>query len=292
MLNTKTLSEGRIHSDYTKKILIIIGLKDLLFLLITSILIFYLGNFLDEKYAISWIKVNFNAIFALIIIFLLISSAIGTWYIYAYIERFEYKFTDTSIDIQSGVFTRKLVVIPYSRIQNFNIIQDILDRYYGLYTIEIETAGAPVVVSSAKAEIPEGYIPGTKDPNLIVNELRKQIRRRSGEGPDVSNIFFNNPDLALDHFVSIFLEKMKEGKEINNIIKTRREEIGMTQVELADKIGVTRQTIIQLEKGEYNPSLKLAFRIASALSVGVEQLFSVSEDDLDPSTDNKPKKKG
>jgi putative transcriptional regulator len=47
----------------------------------------------------------------------------------------------------------------------------------------------------------------------------------------------------------------------------------MTQQQLADAAGVTRQTIIALEAGRYVPSLLLAFRIAQALGVGIEEVF-------------------
>jgi len=48
----------------------------------------------------------------------------------------------------------------------------------------------------------------------------------------------------------------------------------MTQQELADKAGVTRQTIIATEQGKYCPSLALAFRIARAFGVDVEEVFT------------------
>jgi putative transcriptional regulator len=47
----------------------------------------------------------------------------------------------------------------------------------------------------------------------------------------------------------------------------------MTQQELADKVGVTRQTIIATEAGKYAPSLPLAFKIAHAFGVSVEEVF-------------------
>jgi putative transcriptional regulator len=63
--------------------------------------------------------------------------------------------------------------------------------------------------------------------------------------------------------------------QINNNIRTLRFfHHEMTQEELANKVGVTRQTIIALEKGKYAPSLELAFRIALAFKVPLEQVFS------------------
>jgi putative transcriptional regulator len=51
----------------------------------------------------------------------------------------------------------------------------------------------------------------------------------------------------------------------------------MTQQQLADKVGVTRQTIIAIESGKYAPSLPLAFRIARTFGVPIEQVFLYDE---------------
>ncbi|MBN1993956.1 MAG: helix-turn-helix transcriptional regulator [Anaerolineae bacterium] len=64
-------------------------------------------------------------------------------------------------------------------------------------------------------------------------------------------------------------------RRLNNNIRTLRffnDE--MTQQQLAEKAGVTRQTIIALEQGKYSPSLELAFRIALAFAVPLEEVFS------------------
>ena len=60
----------------------------------------------------------------------------------------------------------------------------------------------------------------------------------------------------------------------NQIRRLRFERGEMTQQGLADACGVTRQTIIALEAGRYAPSLELAFRIARAFGVGVEDVFA------------------
>lgn len=51
----------------------------------------------------------------------------------------------------------------------------------------------------------------------------------------------------------------------------------MTQAELGDAIGVTRQTVIAIEQGRYSPSLESAFRIAREFGVGIEDVFSWDE---------------
>lgn len=66
---------------------------------------------------------------------------------------------------------------------------------------------------------------------------------------------------------------MSAGAIHNQIRRLRFERGELTQEELARRCGVTRQTIIALEAGRYAPSLELAFRLARALGVGVEEVF-------------------
>ena len=65
---------------------------------------------------------------------------------------------------------------------------------------------------------------------------------------------------------------------INTKIKELRARYNLTQDELADKVGVTRQTLLYLEKGKYNPSLVLASRIAKALNSTIEDVFEIIEE--------------
>ena len=66
--------------------------------------------------------------------------------------------------------------------------------------------------------------------------------------------------------------------ELKNIIRRFRfDNCEMTQEELANRVGVTRQTIIALEAGKYVPSLALAFRIARAFGVTVEDVFQYED---------------
>jgi putative transcriptional regulator len=60
----------------------------------------------------------------------------------------------------------------------------------------------------------------------------------------------------------------------NTIRKLRFERNEMTQQDLAERVGVTRQTINAIELGKYSPSLEVAFRIAAALGVRLEDVFS------------------
>ena len=62
-----------------------------------------------------------------------------------------------------------------------------------------------------------------------------------------------------------------------NRIKQYRSERGLTQAELAELVGVTRKTVNTVENGVFSPSALLAIKLARALGVSVEQLFTVSD---------------
>lgn len=66
---------------------------------------------------------------------------------------------------------------------------------------------------------------------------------------------------------------------MTNTIKVQRAIHDMTQAELAEKVGVSRQTINALEKGKYVPSTVLALKIARLFEVPVEEIFTLEKDD-------------
>lgn len=67
---------------------------------------------------------------------------------------------------------------------------------------------------------------------------------------------------------------------MKNRIEQLRKERAMTQQQLAASLGVSRQTIISLENGKYNPSLVLAFQIARLFGMQIEELFVFEEETL------------
>lgn len=71
-----------------------------------------------------------------------------------------------------------------------------------------------------------------------------------------------------------------EGNWMKSRIKELREKHGFTQEDLAQKVDVTRQTILFLEKGKYNPSLRLAYKIARVFNLKIDEVFSF-EDELE-----------
>ncbi len=64
---------------------------------------------------------------------------------------------------------------------------------------------------------------------------------------------------------------------IKNRVKEYRQQHRLTQQEVADMVGVSSRTIISLEKGQYNPSLMLAYRLALLFHTSVEDLYCLAE---------------
>ena len=62
-------------------------------------------------------------------------------------------------------------------------------------------------------------------------------------------------------------------ERLANRLKERRTELGLTQAELAERVGVTRKTVNTVENGIFTPSTTLALKLAEALGLSVEQLF-------------------
>lgn len=61
---------------------------------------------------------------------------------------------------------------------------------------------------------------------------------------------------------------------MENVIRSRRKELGLSQEELAKQCGVTRQTVNAIENNKYDPTLALAFRLAKELGTTVDALFA------------------
>jgi putative transcriptional regulator len=66
---------------------------------------------------------------------------------------------------------------------------------------------------------------------------------------------------------------------MDNRVKDLRGAMGLRQEDLAASVGVSRQTIISIERGRYNPSLQLAWKLSRALGVTIEELFVFTEGD-------------
>jgi putative transcriptional regulator len=71
---------------------------------------------------------------------------------------------------------------------------------------------------------------------------------------------------------------VKARHEIHNAVRRHRLTREMTQGELAERLGVTRQTVLSIEKGKYTPSVALALRLAEVFAVSVETLFQLDKE--------------
>jgi putative transcriptional regulator len=68
------------------------------------------------------------------------------------------------------------------------------------------------------------------------------------------------------------------GDVVRNRVRELRSEAGLTQEEVAQKVGVSRQTIISIESGRYNPSILLAYKLAKVFSRSIEEVFLCREE--------------
>ena len=78
----------------------------------------------------------------------------------------------------------------------------------------------------------------------------------------------------------LYICRVKPQHEVQNHVRRHRRRLhDMTQQKLADQVGVTRQTILSIERGRYNPSVGLALRLAAVFGVAVEALFEIDREE-------------
>ncbi len=214
-----------------------------------------------------------------IVVYVVSITIIILTYLYnaAFIKNFNYKISDDHIVIKHGVFTKIVATIPYSRIQNINIVNGVFDRIFKTFTVKIETAGSSAAAASAqKGQIrPEGYIPGLKDPKIIERKIKEMMTKYSAVPSGLEDKIFKPEELAFDNFISYILSKMREGEKLKTSITELREKANLSAANLAEKVGVPLQTINYLAEGRYNPSLALAYKIAEVLQCKIEDLFKL-----------------
>ena len=202
---------------------------------------------------------------------------LSLWYLYKYVRIYSFEVLENNIIIRHGVFTKKRVTIPYTRIQNINIANGVFDRLFNIYTVKIETAGASGAGGGGGGGYirPEGLIPGLEDPYIIENKIKEMMTKYSAVPSGLEDKIFKPEELAFDNFISYILSKMREGEKLKTSIKELREKNNMSTAQLAEKVGVPIQTINYLEEGRYNPSLRLAYKIAEILNCRIEDLFKM-----------------
>jgi len=74
---------------------------------------------------------------------------------------------------------------------------------------------------------------------------------------------------------------MKQRHDVQNFVRQQRMLRDITQQELADRVGVTRQTILSIEKAKYTPSVALALSIAEVFDVSIETIFQLKKGESD-----------
>jgi putative transcriptional regulator len=195
-----------------------------------------------------------------------------------YVNNFLYVITEDNIVIHHGVFTKVRATIPFSRIQNINIVNGVFDRMFKTFTVKIETAGGAGAAQAAQTGHfrPEGYIPGLRDPHDIENTIKKMMTKYSQVPSGLEDKIFKPEEVAFDNFISYILSKMREGEKLKTSIKELMEKANITEAKLAEQADVPIQTIIYLIEGRYNPSLALAYRIAEVLKCKIEDLFKLA----------------
>jgi len=272
MSQQKFSYEGAISYDYKKKVFL---KTNIVLIPCFAATIFFLWLiYLDVKFSFElflWIS-----LYSAIIPYLVIVIPVH-FYFKAFVRTFAFTVLENNIIINSGVFTKSRVTIPYSRIQNINIVNGVFDRIYKTFSVKVETAGysgLPVGPGGGRIK-PEGYIPGLKDPHMIENKIKEMMTKYSTIPSGLEDKIFKPEEIAFDNFISYILSKMREGEKLKTSIKELREGLNMTATKLAEIVGVPIQTINYLEEGRYNPSLTLAYKIAQALNCKIEDLFKL-----------------
>ncbi len=244
---------------------------------------------IDIGIAAMWIPISlsetgqvysFWLLFTIIAILIIPTTLTYIWG-YFYARNFQYTVDKKFIRIKYGVIARNRTTIPFSRIQNIAIKQSLIDRILNIYTVAIETAGGSGAAQKGGSIRPEGFIPGLKDPTKLESIIDKLIHEYTQDVPDgVRNKLFLDKDMAFDEFIAYVLMKMTEVDDMKTQIRELRKKQGWTQGELAEKTGVSRQTINYLENGKYVPSLKLALKIAKLFQVPIEAIFELEADEM------------
>jgi len=268
--------QGGISRNYTKKTILKITIGYIIFYALSMILTYWGMHFFEPIFftfdMFLWLTI-YSVLLPYVIIILL-----SFWYLYRYVKLYSFEVLENNIIIRHGVFTKKRVTIPYTRVQNINIANGVFDRLFNIYTVKIETAGASGAGGGGGGGYirPEGLIPGLEDPYIIENKIKEMMTKYSQIPSGLEDKIFKPEELAFDNFISYILSKMREGKLLKTTIREKREDANMTAAVLAEKVGVPIQTIKYLEEGRYNPSLALAYRIAEVLHCKLEDLFKLA----------------
>lgn len=268
--------QGGISRNYVKKTILKISIGYIIFYALSMILTYW-GIYYFFETIFTFDMFLWLTIYSVLLPYV-IGLLLSLWYLYKYVNLYSFEVLENNIIIRHGVFTKKRVTIPYTRIQNINIANGVFDRLFKIYTVKVETAGASGVGKGGGGYIrPEGLIPGLEDPYIIENKIKEMMTKYSQIPSGLEDKIFKPEELAFDNFISYILSKMREGEHLKTTIKEKRESANITAAVLAEKVGVPIQTINYLEEGRYNPSLALALKMSEVLKCKIEDLFKLSE---------------
>ena len=142
-------------------------------ILVIFIGIFILVSFIDEQVKLS--SLNFPGIFYLFIALLLVLFIVKYVYEIYYLKYYFYDATKTELIIRKGVFSRNEITLPFNRIQDIYVDQDILDRIFGLYDVHVSSATMASALLS--------HIDGVNKTNAeeLKKFLLKKVGRKNGK---------------------------------------------------------------------------------------------------------------
>lgn len=151
---------------------------------------------------------------------------ISKWWAGLLWKNYSFELMDDKIVVRSGVIGRRKVMIPYERIQNVNVQKGVLERIFGVSSIQIETAGSAGMPGNgagygfyAFKSLAEGTIQGITDTEPIEKFIMKKIRsRKAGTG------------LGDDEDGTTAKEMLKELRAISRSLDKGREEAGAIEV--------------------------------------------------------------
>ena len=270
MSNEDFSYEGTIDGNYKKKIILKSNLILIPTFLSTALIIWAIGISVDPH---GYVPIVFwLTIFSAVIPYCVIMMA-GIPYLSSYVRRFSYEIKEHTIVINHGVFTRITATIPFSRIQNINVVNGVFDRAYKIYTVKIETAGGSI--GGEGGVRPEGYIPGLKDPSIVGKKIKEMMTKYSLVPSGLEDKIFKPEEMAFDNFIGHIISKMHEGDMVKASVKEFREKASMSIIDLAGKVGMPVHTIKLLEEGKYNPSITLVCLIADVLNCRLDDLFKL-----------------
>ena len=284
-MNQEIMEKGTMDSGFVKKNVVksvLIGLFVIFWFSLISLSILYGMN---SGGTIRLVWVHFAWVFGIDLVIFFLITILTTIFAKIYVKNFSYEISEKYIIIHHGIITRSKTTIPFSRIQNISVVQGFFDRIFDLYTVKIETAGMAGFNPQGGTVRPEGYMPGLRNPQKLEQIIEKLVHKYTQESAtgDVSGFVFRDNNVAFDEFTAYLMSKIEEAKNMKTKVKDLRTKMNLTQKDLGDKAGVSRQTINYLEQGKYLPSLPLAMKLAKILGTTVEDLFQLDEDAIQKS---------